>query len=72
MSNEHQLYKEITLDSSDFRTGSLNKPIYQFNGFMDELDYIHVERAVIPTTYYVFSAPRYTSMSVNGTRKLYS
>lgn len=67
MSNEHQLYKEITLDSSDFRTGSLNKPIYQFNGFMDELDYIHVERAVIPTTYYVFSAPRYTSMSVNGT-----
>lgn len=67
MSNEHQFYKEITLDSSDFRTGSLNKPTYQFNGFIDDLDYIHIERCVIPTTYYVFSSPSYVSMSVNGT-----
>lgn len=67
MSNEHQFYKEITLDSSDYRTGSLNKPTYQFNGFIDDLDYIHIERCVIPTTYYVFSAPFYVSMSVNGT-----
>jgi hypothetical protein len=68
MSNEHQFYKEITLDSSDFRTGSLNKPTYQFNGFIDDLDYIHIERAVIPTTYYVFTSPSYTGMWVNNAR----
>jgi hypothetical protein len=68
MSNEHQFYKEITLDSSDFRTGSLNRPTYHFNGFIDDLDYIHVERAVIPTTYYVFTSPKYTGMWVNNAR----
>lgn len=67
MSNEHQFYKEITLDSSDYRTGSLNRPTYQFNGFIDDLDYIHIERCIIPTTYYVFTSPKYVNMSVNGT-----
>jgi hypothetical protein len=66
MSNEHQFYKEITLDSSDFRTGSINRPTFQFNGFIDDLDYIHVERCVIPTTYYVFTSPNYIGMTVNG------
>jgi hypothetical protein len=64
---KEQFYKEITLDSADFRTGSLNRPTFYFDSFMDTFDYVIPTRITVPTTYYVFSSPSYVSCTINGT-----
>lgn len=61
-----EFYKEITLDSANFRYGSKNKPAFFFNTFMDDMDYINVAKVIVPTTYYVFTS-EYTSCTINGT-----
>lgn len=69
MSNQSatgEFFKEITLDSSQARTGTLNRPVFYFDNFMDDLDFVHVSRVILPTTYYVFSSPSYVSMTING------
>ena len=60
-------YKEMTLSSNDFRTGNINQPIFYFDTFIDSLDKLSITRVIIPTTYYVFTAPNYVSMTINGT-----
>lgn len=60
-------YKEITLNSADLRTGSIDRPIFQFDTFMDTLDTLSISRVILPTTYYVFTSPNYVSMTINGT-----
>lgn len=70
MSNQsvnNEFYKEITLDSSQFRTGTANRPTFYFNTFMDDMDFVNVSRVIVPTTYYVFSAPNYNTITINGT-----
>lgn len=60
-------YKEVTLDSAQFRTGSIDRPTFYFDNFMDTMDFITVNRVILPTTYYVFSAPSYVSCTIGGT-----
>lgn len=60
-------YKEVTLDSSQFRTGDINRPTFYFDNFMDTMDFITVNRVVLPTTYYVFTSPSYVSCTIGGT-----
>jgi hypothetical protein len=67
MSAQHQFYKEISLDSFNRRTGTLNRPVFTFNNSMASLDYIQVNRVIVPTTYYVFTAPLNTQLTINGT-----
>lgn len=64
---KEEFYKEITLDSANFRTGSINRPTFYFDSFMDDFDYVIPSRLIIPTTYYVFSSPAYVSCTINGT-----
>jgi len=65
MSSE-EFYKEVTLDSADFRIGSINQPTFYFDSFIDDFDYMKPTRVIVPTTYYVFSSPSYVSMTFNG------
>lgn len=59
-------YKEVSLDSSSFKTGSKDRPTFYFNTFMDDMDYICVSKVILPTTYYVFSSPSYVSCTIGG------
>lgn len=72
MSTNNQFYKEINLDSAIRRGGTLNRPTFTFNHSMVSLDYIHVDRIIVPTTYYVFKGTNNTSMSINGTSVTWS
>lgn len=58
-------FKQLTVSSDDFTSGSKNQPVFVFNHSIDDLDYLQVTSAIIPFTYYVFSEG-YTSMTVNG------
>lgn len=69
MSNQsltHEFYKEITCDSRHFRSGTRDKPLFYFESFMDDMDFVHVSTAVVPTTYYVFSSPTYNTLVINN------
>ena len=72
MSSSNQFYKEINLDSSNRRGGTLNRPTFTFNHSMVNLDYVHVDRIIVPTTYYVFSGTVNLGMSINGTNVSWS
>lgn len=61
-----QFYKEVTLDSREFRTGDLNRPTFYFEHFMDDMDYLNLSRVIMPVTYYVFTSPSYNSMTINN------
>lgn len=61
-----EYYKEITLDSKTFRAGNVNRPTFYFNTFMDTLDYVNVTKAIVPTTFYVFTNNGYTSCTINS------
>lgn len=65
--NKDIYYKEITLNSADRRTGTLDRPLFYFDTFMDEMDSFSISRVILPTTYYVFTSPNYISMTLNGT-----
>lgn len=60
-------YKEVSLDSASFKTGSKDRPTFYFNTFMDDMDYFCISKVILPTTYYVFSSPGYVSCTIGGT-----
>ncbi len=72
MSSNHQFYKEINLDSKVRRKGTLNRPIFTFNHSMVNLDYIHVNRLIVPIIYYVFNGAANTTLTVNGVTATWS
>ena len=65
MATQGEFYKEVNLDSGSFRYGSVNKPTFYFNTFMDDMDYLNVGKVIVPTTYYVFTSA-YTSCTINN------
>jgi len=60
-------YKEVSLDSASFKTGSTDRPTFYFNTFMDDMDYMCISKVILPTTYYVFSSPSYVGCTIGGT-----
>lgn len=67
LQNKNVYYKEITLNSADTRGGTLDRPQFYFDTFMDDLDTLSVSRVIVPTTYYVFTSPNFVSMTMNST-----
>lgn len=59
-------YRELTFNSEDFKFNTQNNPGFVFDQQISDLSLIQVHRVTIPTTYYVFSSPYYTSCTING------
>ena len=64
--NTSYWYRELTFNSDDFKFNTQNSPGFVFDQQIQDISLLQVHRVIIPTTYYVFSAPYYVSCTING------
>jgi hypothetical protein len=64
--NASYWYRELTFNSDDFKYNNQNNPGFVFDQQIQDVSLLQIHRAIVPTTYYVFSAPYYVSCTING------